>query len=38
MSALAKNLIRLTSLPEPHGALTNHLLRAIAMYLIAPGA
>lgn len=37
MSTLAKDLILLTSLPTPHGSLTNHLLREIAMSLIAQG-
>jgi hypothetical protein len=37
MSVLAKDLIELGALPAPHGALTDHLLREIAMHLIAPG-
>lgn len=37
MSLLAKDLIELVSLPGPHGALTDHLLREIARNLIAPG-
>jgi hypothetical protein len=37
MSTLAKDLIELNSLPQPHGSLTDHLLREIALNLIAPG-
>lgn len=37
MSTLAKDLIELNALPMPHGTLTNHLLRELALNLIAPG-
>lgn len=37
MSILAKDLIELNALPLPHGTLTDHLLREIALNLIAPG-
>ena len=37
MSILAKDLIELCALPEPHGGLTDQLLREIARNLIAPG-
>jgi hypothetical protein len=37
MSLLAKDLIELNALPLPHGCLTDHLLREIALNLIAPG-
>lgn len=37
MSTLAKDLLELNRLPTPHGSLTDHLLREIALNLIAPG-
>jgi hypothetical protein len=37
MSTLAQDLIELATLPAPHGALTERLLREIAVNLIAPG-
>jgi hypothetical protein len=37
MSILAKDLIELNALPLPHGCLTEHLLRELAMNLIAEG-
>jgi hypothetical protein len=37
MSLLAQDLIELYALPLPHGTLTDHLLRELAMNLIAPG-
>ncbi|WP_233854047.1 hypothetical protein [Paraburkholderia sp. HD33-4] len=37
MSTLAKDLIELNALPLPHGSLTEHLLREIALNLIAEG-
>jgi hypothetical protein len=37
MSVLAKDLIELNALPVPHGALTEHLMRELAMALIAEG-
>lgn len=37
MSLLARDLIELNALPAPHGTLTEHLLREIALNLIAPG-
>lgn len=37
MSMLARDLIELNALPTPHGCLTEHLLREIALNLIAPG-
>jgi hypothetical protein len=37
MSILAKDLIELNALPLPHGTLTEHLLREIALNLISPG-
>jgi hypothetical protein len=37
MSLLAQDLIELNALPLPHGTLTEHLLRAMAMNLIAEG-
>lgn len=37
MSVLAKDLIELNALPLPHGTLTDHLLRELAMNLIAEG-
>lgn len=37
MSLLARDLIELNALPLPHGTLTEHLLREIALNLIAPG-
>lgn len=37
MSVLAKDLLELNALPVPHGTLTEHLLREIAMELIAKG-
>jgi hypothetical protein len=37
MSTLARDLIELNALPLPHGTLTEHLLRALAMNLIAEG-
>lgn len=37
MSILEKDLIELNALPLPHGTLTDHLLRELAMNLIAEG-
>ena len=38
MSLLAKDLLELLrEIPRPHGALTEHLLRELAINLIAPG-
>ncbi len=37
MSVLAKDLRDLRALPSPHGTLTDHLMREIALNLIAPG-
>jgi len=37
MSLLAKDLQDLRALPLPHGCLTEHLMREIALNLIAPG-
>jgi hypothetical protein len=37
MSTLARDLIELNALPLPHGTLTEHLLRELAMNLIAEG-
>jgi hypothetical protein len=37
MSVLAKDLMELRAQPQPHGALTEHLIRAIALNLIAAG-
>lgn len=37
MSQLASDLIELNALPLPHGCLTEHLLRELAMNLIAEG-
>ena len=37
MSTLAQDLQALRDMPEPHGALTEHLMREIALNLIAEG-
>ena len=37
MSQLARDLIELNELPQPHGSLTDHLLRELAARLIAEG-
>lgn len=38
MSVLAKDLLYLRALPQPHGALTERLMREIARDLISRGA
>ena len=37
MSTLALDLLELVAMPAPHGALTEHLLREIALNIIAQG-
>lgn len=37
MSILAQDLVELSALPLPRGALTERILREIALNLIAPG-
>ncbi|MBU7436490.1 hypothetical protein [Paraburkholderia fungorum] len=37
MSILAKRLLELNALPEPHGALSEHLIREMAAELIGEG-
>jgi hypothetical protein len=37
MSVFAKDLLALNALPLPHGCLTDHLLRELALNIIAPG-